>query len=152
MPNPSRRMCHFIPCPDYAIDNADYCSFHAASVSRPGVYIIKDSGQREQFTSGMIRDVATDKVDYERIFDGPMADRWAQHLTTGCAKYPDTELGVPNWMLARGKGELVRARKSAVRHFRQWLRGDLDEDHAAATIFNMNLYEYVKKRMAMEEK
>jgi len=114
-------------------------------------YIIKDSGEREQFASGMVRDVAGDKPDIESIFNGPMADRWAEHLTKGAKKYPDVSPGSPNWMLARGLAELVRFRKSAVRHFRQWLRGDQDEDHAAAVFFNINGYEYVRAQIVEDE-
>jgi hypothetical protein len=114
-------------------------------------FTIKDSGERQSFESGMVRDIADDKADVELIFNGPMADRWAEHLTKGAKKYPDVSLGVPNWTLARGLAELVRFRKSAVRHFRQWLRGDVDEDHAAAVFFNMNGYEYVRERMAEDE-
>jgi hypothetical protein len=113
-------------------------------------YTIKDSGERQSFESGMVRDVADDKPDVELIFNGPMADRWAEHLTKGAKKYPDVSLGVPNWTLARGLAELVRFRKSAVRHFRQWLRGDVDEDHAAAVFFNINGAEYVRERMASD--
>lgn len=113
-------------------------------------FTIKDSGQRQSFDSGMVRDVATDKTDVELIFNGPMADRWAEHLTKGARKYPDPLPGQANWMRASGEQELVRFRKSAVRHFRQWLRGDVDEDHAAAVFFNINGYEYVKDRMTQE--
>lgn len=114
----------------------------------PYGFTIKDSGQRQDFASGMVRDVTTGKEDFELPLNGPMFDRWAAHLTKGAVKYPDAELGVPNWTLANGREELVRFRKSAVRHFRQWLRGDQDEDHAAAVFFNINGYEYVKARMA----
>lgn len=114
-------------------------------------YLIKDSGAREEFASGMTRDTAEDKPDVELIFNGPMADRWAEHLTKGARKYPDVSLGVPNWTLARGLAELVRFRKSAARHFRQWLRGDVDEDHAAAVFFNISGAEYVRQRMADPE-
>ena len=44
---------------------------------------IKDSGKREEFASGMVRDVSGDKTDYTLILDGPMFDRWAAHLTNG---------------------------------------------------------------------
>ncbi len=114
-------------------------------------FTIKDSGQRQDFASGMVRDVADDKTDHELIFNGPMADRWAEHLTKGAKKYPDVELGVPNWTLASGKAEMIRFRKSAARHFRDWLRGKEDEDHAAATFFNINGHEYVKGKMARVE-
>lgn len=110
-------------------------------------FTVKDSGQRQSFDSGMVRDTQEGKVDHELIYNGPMADRWAEHLSKGAAKYKDPRPGVPNWTLAAGQEELVRFRKSAVRHFRQWLRGDTDEDHAAATFFNINGYEYVKAKM-----
>jgi hypothetical protein len=117
--------------------------------------VVKDSGQRQEFASGMVRDTQENKVDYERIFDGPMADRWAAHVTAGALKYPDVAPGEPNWMKANGDEELIRFRKSATRHFRQWLRGDVDEDHAAAVLFNINGYEYVMERTmhrALEER
>jgi hypothetical protein len=108
---------------------------------------VKDSGKRQQFEGGMVRDTTEGKIDYDRIYDGPMADRWADHLTKGNVKYPDVEPGVPNWMLADGIAEYTRARKSAARHYRQWRRGDTDEDHAAAVFFNINLKEYVQEKL-----
>jgi hypothetical protein len=110
-------------------------------------FTVKDSGQRAQFSSGMVRDVQDGKTDFELPLNGPMFARWAEHLTKGAGKYPDVKPGTPNWTLAEGEEELVRFRKSAVRHFYQWLRGDTDEDHAAAVFFNINGYEYVKARM-----
>lgn len=109
-------------------------------------FVIKDSGERQQFASGMVRDTQDDKTDFSRLLDGPMFDRWAAHLTKGEKKYKDIAPGVPNWTLANGKAEYVRFRKSAFRHFRQWLRGDRDEDHAAAVFFNINGAEYVLER------
>lgn len=103
--------------------------------------------RREQFDSGMVRDTADGKIDIDRVFDGPMVDRWADHVTKAESHYPDVAPGVPNWTLADGEKELIRFRKSAARHFRQWRRGDTDEDHAAAVFFNINGYEYVKARM-----
>jgi hypothetical protein len=109
---------------------------------------IKDSGVRQEFESGMVRDTAENKVDYERVFFGPMLDRYAAHLTKAAAeKYPDDPDGTPNWMKARTQEELVRFRKSAARHFRKWLRGDTDEDHAAAVFFNINGAAYVQDKM-----
>jgi len=102
-------------------------------------FTIKDSGQREHFTSGMVRDTAGDKVDYTLVLDGPMFERWAQHLTIGAVKYAKR-----NWMLATGGAEYERFKESAVRHFIQWYRGDPDEDHAAAVLFNINGAEYVR--------
>jgi hypothetical protein len=110
-------------------------------------FIIKDSGVREEHASGMVRDTAEGKTDWERIFNGPMAERWAIHLTKGCVKYPDATPGVPNWTLATSQAEMIRAKKSAARHFAQWLKGDVDEDHAAGVFFNINEVEYIKDRL-----
>ncbi len=111
------------------------------------LFIVRDSGQRLEFQSGMVRDIADEKTDYELIFNGPMAQRWAEHLTRGAKKYPDHEPGRANWTRAAGVEEHVRFRKSAVRHFVQWLLGDQEEDHAAAVFFNINGYEYVSGKL-----
>lgn len=105
-------------------------------------YTIKDSGQRQEFSSGMVRDVSTDKVDFSLVLDGPMFERWANHLTKGAKKYAKR-----NWMKASSAEERERFRESALRHFIQWYRGDLDEDHASAVYFNINGYEYVTAQM-----
>lgn len=103
---------------------------------------VKDSGERAQYDSGMVRDTATNKVDYSLILDGPMFKRWAQHLTNGAIKYAKR-----NWMKASGNAELDRFRESALRHFVQWYYGDTDEDHASAVYFNINGAEYVKEKI-----
>ena len=102
---------------------------------------IKDSGRRQAFSSGMVRDVADGKIDYTLVFDGPMFERWAEHLDKGAKKYDKR-----NWMLAAGDEERERFRESALRHFLQWFRGETDEDHAAAVFFNINGAEYVKDK------
>lgn len=105
---------------------------------------MKDSGQRQEFESGMVRDVATDKIDYSLVLDGPMFERWAVHLTKGAKKY-----SARNWMLAAGQEEYDRFRQSALRHFLQWYRSETDEDHAAAVYFNINGAEYVKEKRGL---
>lgn len=106
-------------------------------------FTVKDSGKRQEYASGMRRDVQDDKVDFSLVFDGPMFDRYAEHLTKGAKKY-----GRKNWQLANSQDELDRFVQSAVRHFRQWLRGDVDEDHMAAVVFNLNAAEYVKEKLS----
>ncbi len=103
--------------------------------------VIKDSGKREEFTSGMVRDTTEGKTDYLLTRDGPMYQRWAIHLTNGAKKYDKR-----NWMKGAGSPELERAKESAARHFEQWLSGETDEDHAAATFFNINQVEYLKAK------
>jgi len=102
-------------------------------------FTVKDSGERSKFASGMQRDVTAGKTRYDLVFDGPMLARYAEHMTKGAVKYEPR-----NWMKANSDAELQRFRESAVRHFFQWLRGDTDEDHAAAVWFNINGYEYTK--------
>jgi hypothetical protein len=114
-------------------------------------FAVKDSGARQEFASGMVRDTSAGKPDYTRVLDGPMLDRWAEHLAKGAIKYPDIAPGVANWTLAEGPAELARFRASAFRHFVQWMRGEADEDHAAAVFFNLNGAEYVKARMFKEK-
>lgn len=112
-----------------------------------GKFAVKDSGKREEFASGMVRDTTDDKVDYTRVLDGPLLKRWAEHLTKGAKKYADVKPGVPNWTLAAGEEERVRFKKSAFRHFMQWWNGQTDEDHAAAVVFNINGVLYIDEKM-----
>jgi hypothetical protein len=105
-------------------------------------FVTKDSGARKQFESGMVRDTTAGKMDYTLVLDGPMFQRWAELLDRGAVKYAKR-----NWMKANGHEEMDRFKESAFRHFVQWLRGDTDEDHAAAVIFNLNGYEYVKGKV-----
>lgn len=104
-----------------------------------GDFVVKDSGSRETYDSGMVRDTVEGKTNWSLVDDGPMLERWADHLTKGAKKYAPR-----NWMKARGIAEYQRFRESAFRHFMQWYRGDLDEDHAAAVFFNINGAEYVR--------
>lgn len=105
-------------------------------------FSVKDSGKREQFASGMVRDTQDDKTDFSLVYDGPMLKRWAEHLTKGAQKY-----SARNWMLAAGTAEMLRFKASAARHFFQWMLGMEDEDHGAAVFFNINGHEYVKSRV-----
>lgn len=104
---------------------------------------IKDSGKRLTFEGGMVRDTTEGKTNYLLVLDGPMLLRWAEHLTKGAQKYDKR-----NWMLASGEDALERAKESATRHFFQWITGQDDEDHAAATYFNINQVEYLKCRLS----
>jgi hypothetical protein len=94
----------------------------------------------------MVRDVTDDKIDYTLVLDGPMFVRWAEHLTKGAKKYEKR-----NWMKAATEEEEDRFRESALRHFLQWYWRWEDEDHAAATFFNINGAEYTKAARAAAE-
>jgi hypothetical protein len=110
-------------------------------VRREREFVIKDSGQREKFAGGMVRDTTTGKVEWALVADGPMLRRWAMHLTKGAIKYAKR-----NWLKASGDAEYERFRESAFRHFMQWYNEERDEDHAAAVIFNINGAEYVREQ------
>lgn len=104
-------------------------------------FITKDSGKREEFTSGMVRDTQDDKPRYDLI-DRAFLKRWAELMARGAKKY-----GENNWRKAAGEAELRRFQASATRHLFQWLDGDLSEDHAAAVAFNLAGAEMVKERL-----
>ncbi|WP_326554625.1 dATP/dGTP diphosphohydrolase domain-containing protein [Micromonospora sp. NBC_01813] len=108
-------------------------------------YATKDSGVREQYGSGMVRDTQEGKPRFDLIlveglpYDEQMLTRLAALMTRGAEKYGDR-----NWEKAQGPDELARAKASAFRHLVQWMCGEEDEDHAAATVFNLMLGELVK--------
>lgn len=105
-------------------------------------FTLKTSGERKTFSSGMQRDVDESKVSYSLVYDGPMLQRYARHLTLGAKKYSPR-----NWMQASTVEEMERFRDSAARHFTAWMNGERDEDHMAACIFNLNGYEYVRDKL-----
>lgn len=107
-------------------------------------YVTKDSGQREAYSSGMVRDTQEGKPRYDLV-DLTFLKRWAELMGRGAEKY-----GARNWELASSEEELERFKASAFRHLVQWLSGDQDEDHAVAVAFNLAAAEYVKKKLEGE--
>lgn len=114
--------------------------------SKRGDFIVKDSGKRQEFASGMRRDTTEGKPLYTLI-DRKLLKRLAMHLTKGAEKY-----GRENWKLANSQEELDRFRDSAFRHFMQWLDGERDEDHLSAVVFNIWAAEYVQEKLATSQK
>lgn len=106
-----------------------------------GTFVTKDSGERQEFASGMVRDVQTGKPQYDLLYM-PMLKRWAELMGRGAEKY-----GRDNWKKAEGQEELDRFKASALRHMIQWVCDEQDEDHAAAVMFNISGAEYVRSRM-----
>lgn len=111
-------------------------------------YVTLDSGRRVEFASGMRRDVDAGKPRFDLLIpDGiPFAEQFltriAALMTRGAEKYGDR-----NWENAGSEEELRRFKSSAFRHFMQWFAGEDDEDHAAATVFNLLAHESTKYRM-----
>ena len=125
------------------------CYYNPCICTKPydaASFTIKDSGTREEFTGGMVRDTAEGKINWALTADGPMLRRWAIHLTNGAKKYAKR-----NWMLAEGQAEYERARESAYRHFMQWYYDDRDEDHGAAVVFNINEVEFLRDKRGTDK-
>ena len=114
-------------------------------------YVTKDSGKRQEYASGMVRDLQDGKPDFslllpEMPYDLLPLTRWAALMTRGAEKY-----GRRNWQVADSHEELERFKASAFRHFVQWMAGEEDEDHMAAVMFNLNAAEYVKYKLRKHE-
>lgn len=96
-----------------------------------GQFQTKDSGARVEFESGMVRDVQEGKPRYDLIPLEPL-QRLAELYSRGAVKYGDR-----NWQKANSQDELDRFHASAFRHFIQYLKGDRDEDHGIAVVWNI---------------
>lgn len=89
---------------------------------------VKDSGKRQQFPTGSVRDIQVGKGRYDLI--SPIVlSRLAKHYENGSAKYGDR-----NWEKGQPLGRYV---DSAFRHLNKFLEGHRDEDHPAAVIWNV---------------
>lgn len=112
----------------------------------------KDSGKREEYSTGMRRDVQEDKPRFDLLvpecipYEETLLYRWAMLMTRGAKKY-----GERNWEKAATTIEQVRFKASAARHFFAWLSGKEDEDHGTAVAFNIQGYETVKYKLKVEE-
>ena len=90
--------------------------------------VIKDSGVREDFSTGSVRDTREGKGRYDLI--SPIfTERLAKHLELGAAKYDER-----NW--EKGQ-EVSRCMDSCKRHLNKYLEGHRDEDHLAAAVTNL---------------
>jgi hypothetical protein len=92
------------------------------------VYTLADSGRREVFESGAIRDVRTGKGRFDLM--SPFAlRRLAAIYEKGAVKYAprNWEAGIP----------VSRCLDSALRHLIQYLAGENTEDHLAQAAWNL---------------
>ena len=86
-------------------------------------FTTKDSGDKEEFTTGSQRDTQVGKTRYDLI--PPLGlRRVADIYGRGADKYDD-------WNWAKGQ-PYTRVYASLFRHLMQWRNGDTDEDHMAA--------------------
>lgn len=89
---------------------------------------VKDSGERQEFTTGSRRDTAKGKGRYD-LLPFIALRRLAKHYENGAEKYGDH-----NWRLGQ---PLSRTFHSAVSHLLCWAMGWTDEDHLSAAIWNI---------------
>lgn len=93
-----------------------------------GEFVLKDSGQRQEFDSGAVRDRRGGKGRYDLLPPAALY-RVARIFEAGAEKYDarNWERGIP----------LSRFMDSALRHSFQRLEGRSDEDHAAQAAWNI---------------
>ena len=86
-----------------------------------------DSGNRESFSTGAVRDTASDKPRPD-LFSPFAEERVGHWLRLGAVKYAERnwERGIPN----------SRCFASLRRHVMRYQQGNKSEDHLAAIIFN----------------
>lgn len=114
-------------------------------------YTTKDSGARETYASGMVRDVQTGKPRFDLLlpenvpYDQQFLTRCAELLARGAEKYD-----ARNWEKADSHEELDRAKASAFRHFMQWMNGEQDEDHAAAVFYGLLFVETLRYKLSQK--
>ncbi len=93
-----------------------------------GNYTIKDSGKRQEFETGAVRDVRVGKGRFDLL---PWKTIWAlaRHYEKGATKYSERnwEQGIP----------LSRFFDSAIRHAIEAFLGMRDENHLIAAIWNL---------------
>jgi hypothetical protein len=93
-----------------------------------GAFVLKDSGARQEFNTGSVRDTQDGKPRFDLIPQGPMY-RLAMVYARGASKYNPR-----NWE----KGQpLGRYFGSCIRHLMAWSIGMRDEDHLAQAAWNI---------------
>lgn len=97
-------------------------------MSEPNYDQVKDSGKRQEFNTGSVRDTQEGKGRFDLI--SPISlKRLARHYENGAKKYGDR-----NWE----KGQpLSRYIDSALRHINSFKEGKRDEDHVIAAAWNL---------------
>lgn len=88
---------------------------------------IKDSGERQRFAEGAVRDTRVNKGRFD-LLPPRCIKRLAQHYEHGATKYSDR-----NWELGQPSSRYM---DSMLRHAFAYLDGQRDEDHLAAVLWN----------------
>ena len=91
-------------------------------------FLLKDSGSREQYDTGAVRDIRKGKGRYDLI-PPTLLRRLAKLYESGAIKYSD-------WNWSKGIKN-SRCMDSALRHINQYREGYREEDHLVQAIFNL---------------
>ncbi len=91
-------------------------------------YVTKDSGARQEFSTGSVRDSREGKGRYDLISPYALA-RLAGVYERGAKKYADR-----NWEKGQPQSRFL---DSAMRHLQAYLMGHRDEDHLAQSAWNI---------------
>jgi hypothetical protein len=105
----------------------DVCSEPEEDPTQLSGFITKDSGKRESWDSGAVRDTQDNKPRYDLIPPKGLR-RVADLYARGASKYDDH-----NWRKGMPSSRFMA---SMMRHMEQYRAGERDEDHIAAVIFN----------------
>ena len=90
--------------------------------------MIKDSGNRREFQTGAVRDMAEGKGRMDLLPHSAIIEI-SKHCENGAKKY-----GEYNWQRGIPTHCYI---DSAVRHYLKYLRGDADEPHDRAFVWNI---------------
>lgn len=112
----------------------------AKSHHLPGYKPIKDSGQRENFNTGSVRDCREGKGRFDLL---PLfaEEELSKHFEAGALKYGDN-----NWLKGQ---QLSRYLDSARRHLNKAARGQTDENHFVAAAWNIMCLIDTQKRISL---
>lgn len=90
--------------------------------------MLHDSGNRQEFETGAVRDIQEGKGRFDLIPPEAIF-RLARHYEAGARKYEDRnwEKGIP----------ISRCIDSCMRHIYKYIAGWKDEDHLAAAMWNI---------------
>ena len=112
----------FFPCPEPESEP------ESVIISNSGKFVTKDSGKREEFSGGAVRDCSENKSRFDLI--PPLAlKRISELYDRGRVKYSA-------WNWSKGM-PFSRFYESALRHLYQYGMGDTDEDHLSSVCFNV---------------
>ena len=117
------------------VENGEKMAKNSEKMNNPD-FILKDSGERQTFDTGAVRDSEAGKGRFDLI-PTQMLFRLAKHYERGAVKYDDR-----NWE----KGmSISRCIDSAMRHLTKYVAGWNDEPHLDAAFCNLAadmFYEY----------